>query len=711
MLTDLCIKGRAVLSCTCLLLLFIFVTTRAQTPDGQVAETEILWDNYGVPHIYAKSAEEMYYSFGWSQMHSHGNLILQLYAQSRGRAAEYLGKTFIESDKQIRLFKIPEQAAKNYALQRPEYKSYLDAFVNGLNDYAKAHPGEIGEAFQRILPVKATDVLGHGTRIMALEFLAVNDIAVSKRLTTPGSNSIAIGPTRSQSKKTMLVSNPHLPWADFFTFYEAHLNSPGFNAYGVSLVGFPVLNIAFNENLGWTHTVNTIDASDRYELMLRDDGYELDGKTETFEEKTDEIKVRQDDGTMQSENVTFRYSRHGPVVGQMNGKAFAIRIAGLENPFMAEQFHQMAKAGSFAEFESSLKMMQLAMFNVVYADKAGNIMYLFNGNVPVRAEGDWKFWNSTVNGTSSRLIWNKTHPYSDLPKVYNPATGFVQNANDPPWTSTFPIALDPKNFPAYMAPQRMGFRPQRAVNMLKADQSITFEELVSYKVNTEMEAAHRFLDDLLAAVDQYPDSLSLKAAAVLKAWDKSTNADSRGAILFEQWFGKLNGISVAKQWSLAEPVSTPDGLSNPKRAVELLVQASQEVMKKYGSLDIPYGEINRFRIGHIDLPGNGGTDDLGVFRTMYFRPDTDHKNRAVGGETYVAITEFGKKVKASVLLSYGNSSQPGTKHAGDQLQLLSERKFRQALLEKEEVLKHLEEKELINMTVGKNKAALPASGH
>jgi len=676
-----------------ILLFSVFLTTSAQT-----SQTEILWDKYGVPHIYGKSTEEMYYAYGWSQMHSHANLILQLYGQARGRAAEYWGKKYINSDKQIQLFNLPEQAKKNYNRQEAEYKVYLDGFVKGLNAYAKANPANIGKEFQQVLPVTAYDVLAHSTRVVCLEFLGYGDIANSKRLLAPGSNSIAIGPSRSASKNAMLLANPHLLWTDFFTFYEAHLNSPGFSAYGVSLIGFPGLNIAFNQTLGWTHTVNTIDASDRYELTLKDDGYLLDGATMPFEKRSVPMKVRQDDGTVQEENITYKYSKHGPVMGEKNGKAYAVRIAGLENAGMGAQYHKMGKAKNFAEFESAVKMLQNPMFNIVYADNAGNIMYLFNGNVPVRTEGDWKFWNGMVDGTSSKYIWNKTHAYTDLPKLFNPATGFVQNANDPPWTSTYPVALDPKKFPAYMSPLDMGLRPQRAVNMIKDDVSISFDELVGYKLNTEMEAAHRFLDDLLTAVEQFPDSLSAKAAMVLKMWDKSANAESKGAVLFEQWFNKLNRDMVAKPWNLAEPVSTPDGLRDPKKAVELLVQAAGEVLKKYGSLDVAYGEVNRFRANNVDYPGNGGTDRLGVFRTMYFREDQDKKNKAYHGDTYVAITEFGKKVKASVLLSYGNSSQPGSKHAGDQLQLLSQKKMRPALLDKADVLKNLEKKEVVSIS-------------
>ncbi|MBK8881174.1 MAG: penicillin acylase family protein [Bacteroidales bacterium] len=102
-------------------------------------------------------------------------------------------------------------------------------------------------------------------------------------------------------------------------------------------------------------------------------------------------------------------------------------------------------------------------------------------------------------------------------------------------------------------------------------------------------------------------------------------------------------------------------------------------------------------MGNYDLPANGGPDNFGVFRTMYFAEDKDNKKHAFHGDTYVAVTEFGDKVKASVLLSYGNATQPGNKHSGDQLKLLSEKKLRPALLERADILPVLEKKETLEI--------------
>ncbi len=665
-------------------------------------QTEILWDNYGVPHIYAGSRSEMYRAFGWAQMHNHANLILKLYGQARGRAAEYMGEEYLTSDMKIRLFNVPEQAAKVYTEMNPEFRGYLDAFTKGLNEYATNHPEAIDDKNKPVLPVTSTDVLAHTIRITSLEFVAAEDIVASARSGSAGSNAIAIAPSKSASKKSMLIINPHLPWSDFFTWFEANLNTSGFNVYGICLVGTPSVTMGFNDNLGWAYTVNPLDASDRYELTLAGDGYILDGKTVPFDTKTAVLKIRQKDGTLLDHPVTFKYSMHGPVVAENESKAYAVRIAGFENPAILEEYHRMAEARNFNEFESALKMMQSTMFNVIYADRDGNIFYLFNGNIPVRKTGDFAFWRGTIDGTKSTLIWDSIHPYADLPKILNPDAGFIQNCNDPPWNCTFPSVLKPEDYPPYMAPRGILLRPQRALNMIKDKSSVTFGELTDIKLNTGMESAYRFLDDLIIAVGKYPDSLSLAAVKVLKAWDKKTEVSSRGAVLFANWWDKVRSDMFEIHWDPEHPASTPDGISDPKRAADMLHAAALEVIERYGSLDVPWGEVYRFRMNNMDLPANGGPGEYGIFRTIYFADGGNNKKVAVAGETFVAITEFGDKVRAKVLLSYGNATQKGNKHIGDQLNMLSEKKLREALIYRSDVLENLEETEYLPIGLAGN---------
>jgi len=669
-----------------------------QTTIAQSRKTEILWDNWGVPHIYAKTTAGMYYAFGWAQMHNHADLILQLYGEARGRAAEYWGKNYLQGDEIVQKLNLPQVAQKVYDEQHPEYKSYLDAFVKGINAYAKVHPEAISEKYKQILPVTPQDVIAHTINILEVDFIAADNIYGSIRDASRGSNALAIAAGRSASKHAMLMANPHLPWEGFFTFFEAHLNAPGFSAYGTTLVGLPVLAIAFNNNLGWTHTVNPNNNSTRYELTLKDNGYLLDGAVVPFKTHTVTIKIKQGDGTMKEEQLVCKYAKQGPVIAEKKDKAYAVRISGLDNPYFNEQYHKMAKASNFAEFESAVKMLQMPMFNLIYADRAGNIMYLDGGDVPVHATGDFWFWHDKVDGTASKYIWPKILPYKDLPRLFDPPTGFVQNSNDVPWTCTYPTVLNPKNYPAYIAPEgwyARDFRDQHAMNMVKNNHSITFDDLVGYKLNTELETADRYLDSLLKAVAEHPDTTALKAAKVLKAWDRHADAGSRGTILWIQWCNDMNPDSIYKNpWELANPATTPNGLKYPEYAVRKLKQAANEVIKRFGSLDPAWGDFNRFRSGDIDLPGNGAPSTYGSYRAIGYRYDyKDKKFRAVVGDSYVAVTEFGKPVKAMVSLSYGNASQTGSKHIGDQLKLMSEKKLRPAFLTRAEILKNLEEKE------------------
>lgn len=657
---------------------------------------EVLWDAYGVPHIYAASDDEMFYAYGWSQMTCHTDLILKLYAQARGRAAECMGSEYLDSDRRVLLFGLPSRSQRFYLEQAPGVKSCLDAFVRGINEYAAAHPEAIGETWRTVLPVVPTDVICHTLRIIYLEFMAGEDIGLSVRAAGAGSNAIAIAPSRSQSGNAMLLINPHLPWYDYNIWFEGHLNSPSFSAYGVCLVGTPTVTQGFNKTLGWAHTINPIDVSDRYVLEVKGDTYKLDNKWIPFEKKTSVIRVRQPGGSMAEQVEVFRYSVHGPVVAQNGNNAYAIRIAGMENTGFLEEYLSMGRATTFTEFENALKMMQIPMFNIIYADREGNIFYLFNGNVPVRKEGDFAFWKGTIDGGKSKYIWNGIHPYGDLPRLLNPSTGFIQNCNDAPWSCTYPFELKPERYPAYLSSRSFSLRAQRATNMVKDNQSISFDQLIEYKNNTEMEAANRFLDDLLMAVRNHPDTLAAKAAQILERWDRKTEADSRGAILFAAWWDRINGRMFRTPWNPDEPVSTPDGLKDEKLVVSLLSQAAGQVVSQYGSLDIAWGEVNRFTGNGHDYPANGGAGDrYGLFRTVYFADIPGNRKAAMAGETFIAAVEFGEKVRAMVCLSYGNATQEGNPHRGDQLALMSRKELRPALLERSEILRQVARQELL----------------
>jgi acyl-homoserine-lactone acylase len=661
-----------------LCVLAVIASAGCSSPERATDELEILWDTWGVPHVYAPDNASLFRGFGWAQAHSHGDLLLRLMGQARGRAAEYWGREHADTDRWVRAMGIPARARTWLEQQDPEFRTYLEAFASGINDYVAQNPERIVDEVKVVLPVDAVDLLAHAQRVVHFTFVTNQGVAGDARSRiAAGSNAWAIGPSRSASGNAMLLANPHLPWSDLFLFYEAHLASPDYDAYGVTLVGFPMLAIAFNDHLGWTHTVNTIDAADSFALTLEGGGYRIDGRVEEFREEVERLSIRNPDGTMTEEVLGVQHSVYGPVIATGKGRAVALRVAGLDQPGMLQQWWDMGRARNLADFESVLSRLQIPMFTVIYADREGHVMHQFGGRVPRRAVGGWEPWSGYVDGSNSVMLWTETHPYEDLPKVVDPPSGWLQNANDPPWTTTLPPVLDPAAFPPYLAPREMDFRAQRSARVLHEDEEITFDEMIEYKHSTRMELADRILDDLIAAARERGSEVLLRAADVLESWDRSADVDSR------------------TPWNPEAPITTPDGLANPAVAAQILERIAEQQEERYGSLDTPWGDVFRLRAGGRDLPANGGPGMLGILRVIGFAPAEDGRFRAAGGDSFVAAVEFSDPVRARVSLAYGNSSQPGSPHGTDQLELASRKELRPAWRTRDEVEANLESRQVI----------------
>jgi acyl-homoserine-lactone acylase len=652
----------------------------AAAPKG----VEILWDSYGVAHVYAQDKEGMFYGYGYAQMQSHANLILKLYGESRGRGAEYWGPKGLELDKWVHINEIPSRAQEWFKQQTPEFKRYLVAFADGMNEYAKRHPEAIGEEYKQVLPIEPVDSLMHVHRIVHFSYVSSQARVAAAATGRPAnlgalaSNAWAIMPKKSAKGTPMMLMNPHLPWQDWYTYYEVHLNGPGLNLYGASQIGFPVLRFVFSDYLGFTQTVNSLDASDLYRITPDGDGYRFDGEKKAYTRSRATIKVK---GGPDVE-LEIRKTVHGPVVWDKDGKVLAMRTGGLDRPFLLEQYWKMAIAKNFAEYQAQVARLEVPTFNITYADKDGHVMYLFNGTLPKRSKGDLAYWAGVVPGDTSETLWTSYHTYEELPKVIDPPAGWVQNTNDPPWTATLP-ALDRTKYPAYAAGVDYTMRTRSSLRMLSQDEKLSFEKMVSYKHSTHLEMADRMLDDLLAAA---PDSPAKK---VLAAWDRNADNQSPGAILFETLMRDFK-----PEWKVAvdpkDPLHTPMGLKNAAAGAEALAKAAAEVEKKFGKLDVAYGAVNRFKFRGADLPGNGADGALGAFRVIRFGP----QRTPVHGDTFVCLVEWLKTgPHAEVLVSYGNSSQPGTKHDVDQLPLLSEKKLRTAWRLRKDVERHLESKD------------------
>ncbi|RVK17028.1 acylase [Sinorhizobium meliloti] len=687
-------------------------------PEALAQPTEILWDKFGVPHIFAADDISLARAFGWCQAHSHGDLLLRLFGRARARAAEYWGRGEqdwqLESDRRILRLGVPARAREWYDANYQSARAILDAFAAGINDYGVKHAYNLDSEVRQVLPVSGVDVLAHLQVAIHFHFVFQPDTFFQR-----GSNGWAIAPSQSASGDAMLLVNPHTPWTDLYTWYEAHLvaEQVGLNFYGAAFVGLPFLCVGFNRNLGWTHTVNTMDGADMFGLKPRGGGYAWDNADGKLPFVTTEhtIRVKQQNGSFTKEHLVVRSSVHGPIIIEDTQTPICLRVVGLDQPFVCAQYWDMMHATNLAEFEAAIRHLQNPIFMVIYADRDGHIMSLFGGRNPKRMQGDWSFWLGLVPGWESRYLWTDTFAYDELPKVVDPVAGWVQNANDPPWWTTLPSPLDPTRFPPSFAPRFLHLRAQQSIKMLQQNPNLTLDRMAALKLDSTVPLAERILDDLLAAARQQGGDLIKAAVKVLDHWDRKTDTGSRGAVLFAAWAALMpwDTDGFATPWSETELLSTPKGLRSPVVAVSKLEAAARQLVNDYEAvaddpgpaltldqqfwaLAIPWGEVFRLRRDDVDLPANGAGEALGAFRTVEYQPIADSAPRrfqAVSGDSFVAVVEFSDPPRALVLLGYGNASQRGSPHRIDQLELMSRGEFRQAWFARSDIEANLERRE------------------
>jgi acyl-homoserine-lactone acylase len=337
------------------------------------------------------------------------------------------------------------------------------------------------------------------------------------------------------------------------------------------------------------------------------------------------------------------------------------------------------------------------MWNANYADDKGHIMLVFDGLVPRRKVRDYAYWSRVVPGDSSETLWTDYLSFDELPKSIDPASGWHQNTNEPPWTMTFP-QLDRSKYPAYVAPTGEALpqmRTLRSLRMITEDPKISYDQLIAKKHSTRMELADKVLPDLLKAANG-----ATEAARVLDKWDRQTDVDSRGAVLFQmfadRYFSAASGGIAPKlrvKYDQSKPLESAYGLADPASALAALAEAADECRTLYGALDVKWGDVFRFASGNGDVPGNGGAGGSGLFRTIAFTRRVGNKFYAASGETIVCAIEFAAAQRAQCLLGYGNATQAGSPHLEDELPLMSQKKLLPVLRDKKDIESHLEQRE------------------
>jgi acyl-homoserine-lactone acylase len=692
--------------------------TALPSGDGLSREVVIRRDTFGIPHISATTEEAAAFGLGYAQAEDHAPEIGRRMISARGEEAKYFGAPGLENDVGMAMFDNIGAARRGLETVSPLYRAILIAYAAGVNRYVSQHRESLPEWMPEIT---AVDVLANSRAgaVDALSGPALPRLLRAKYegtpiarddeeewIDAPGSNALALAGSRTTTGKPILLGNPHLSWSS--VYWEAHVHVPGkIDFYGSTLAGIPVLRAGFNEHLGFVTTNNAPDLDDVFALSLDPeaaDHYIFDGRSMPLTRRDVAIDVRGDDGTIHQEQRTFWSSHVGPIVYRAANRAFALKSTRLEAFRYFEGFYMMSKARSLREWMAAARLNYVPTSNFTYADAAGNILYLWNGRLPVRDES--KDYRLDVPADRSSDIWTRLHPVDDLPRLLNPRGGYVMNSNNPPQFVSLRDPLDMAKFPRSFERGPLALRPQLALTMIEERERFSVDDVIGLKYNTRMLLAERVkrgvIDAVTAAVDAPQDARD--GAAALEAWDDRVAADSRGAVLFEKFwesYAAATRTPFQTQWQPENAVKTPAGIGARSAAVTALAGAVRATRQVYGSERVAWGDVNRFRAGSLDLPGDGANGALGCYRVMRFDEMPGERVRIAGqpggagplagfGDAWVLLVDFSNGVRARSVVAYGQSSSPDSPHRADQLRIFADHNLRPIWFREQDVRSHVE---------------------
>jgi acyl-homoserine-lactone acylase len=655
----------------------------AEAPVELWRQVEVVRTAHGVPHIRAETLRAAGYALAWVMSEDYGPRTGLRLVGARGDLASFEGRGRLDADFENR--RARARAIETYHLLDPETRDVYEGFAAGVNRYVERHP----EEFPPGMPI---DFAGYDVAALHIgdgppaakvrRFLAAQ--ATGSAVAAPlhdepvrddedGSNAWALAPSRTRSGKAILLRNPHLAWTA--GYYEAHVTVPGvLDFYGDFRIGGPLIVIGgFNRHLGWATTnSNSGDLTELYTLSLdprRPDHYAFDGASVPIRREFHTVRYLAD-GELLSETREFWTTPLGPVVHRTDEHIVVARTAG-DGEFRAgEQFLRMMRATSLDEWQQAMRLRALVTSNFTYADRAGNIFYLWNAalpHLPHPSGGD-----SAVPARTTSDIWTRYIPFDALPQLRNPRGGYLHNENDSPHFANVRGRIDVENAFPNIEPPMLRLRSQHAIELIDHGRRLSLEDVVRLKHSYRMLLADRVKADLVRAVRAtQPTGNVAGALALIDRWDNTAAPDSRGSTLFEAWFqryaqGREDAELYASPWTTDEPLRTPRGLADPARAAEAFAAAVEDTIQRYGRWDVAWGDVHRVRRGAVDVPVGGCSGRLGCFRVLTYARDPDGTLVATSGDGWVLAVEFTDPPRAYSILAYGQSSRPESPWHADQ---------------------------------------------
>ena len=598
-------------------------------------EASIERDTYGVPHVYGATDADAAFGLAYAQAEDAWPIMEGSLPFFRGNAGRYEGQEGAQSDYLVKWLDLWGTLDRDYErVLSPEIRAYVEAFAAGFNAFARDHTDEIEHP--ELLPVTGKDIVaGHMLRhplfygfdgpVLEL-FGDTRPNTVSKAPYNPkpkdpiGSNATAVAPSRTDDGSTYLIINSHQPLTGPVAWYEAHIESgEGLNIMGGLFPGAPTMGVGFTQEHGWGATVNKPDLVDVYLLEMNPDNenqYLLDGQWRDLDVSTVKLKLKLWGFLPWSVSREVLRSAHGPALRTDHG-VYAIRYAGIDEMKQVEQWLAMNKAKNFEEWQAAMALNHIQSFNFVYANRHGDIHFIHNAQLPIRAPG-WN-WQQYLPGDRSDLIWNAYYPTDALPQVTNPPSGFIHSANQTPFNVTSaahnPLKTDAPADGGWQT--RMTNRATRGLELFEEFGQISDEEVWALKHDNDYSPNYRGMAFFKRVTGlSTTTETQAQAIAVLKTWDRSTDKDNRGAAL---------GVCVlAAEWQ-----AESGGNNNPEPA-DVLDDCIDQTLEIGGQLDPKWGEVNRHGRGGTLWPVAGGPDTL---RAIYSRRlDGDDYLTAVAGD-------------------------------------------------------------------------------
>ncbi|MFT6897686.1 MAG: acyl-homoserine-lactone acylase [Paraglaciecola sp.] len=690
----------------------------------QAGQVTITRDKWGIPHVYGKTDANAVFGMIYAQAEDDFHRVELNYLNAMGRLAESEGESELYRDLRMKLYIDPGDIKQKYS-ESPDYlQNLMNAWADGLNYYLHTHPdvtpkvikkfepwmaltfteGSIGGDIERINIKRLESFYGAGKTDSGVAQLTQNPNAEPQ-----GSNGFAIAPKNTKNGNALLLINPH---TSFYFRAEVHMRSDeGLNAYGAVTWGQFFIYQGFNEKTGWMHTSSGADFIDEYleTIEQRQDGhyYKYGDTWKKLRERQIILSYKSEMG-QKSKTVTVFYSHRGPIVRELDGKWVSVAL--MQDPIDAlKQSYGRTKTKNYADYRENMRLHTNSSNNTLFADADGNIAYFHSNFIPRR---DPSFnWKEPVDGSNPATDWHGLHTLEETVGGHNPKSGYLNNTNNWPWMMAGP-KHSPKaeDYPSYMENYPENYRGIHAIEVLDGKKDFTIDSLAVAAYDNHLTAFDVLLPVLYKAYKEAPVTELAAQIALLKAWDHRSGVNSKATSLAVFWGQGLRRKAANNETAQAN--ATDRGLSfseyvaeyTAQIAVATLSEAKAKLIADFGTVETTWGEINRFQrlTGDVVQPFDDGAPSIPVGFTSarwgslaaFGQRTFNDTKRIYGtrGNSFVAVVEFGDKVKAKAITAGGQSGDPANPHFNDQAPLYAAGKLRDVYFYPQDIEKNAERK-------------------